>query len=93
MRDGGRFIIGFGQAFAVWAVALAVVFLFRYVALGWSCLAAAVVGVILIGQWHQRHARRDSAVGAFSGALLWPVLIGVGILAIDFVSLLTSDFE
>lgn len=81
------------QALALWLVALLPVPFVRHVALMWACVAVAVVSTILLGQWHQRHARPDTAVGAFVGAVLWPALTGVSLIVINIISAALSDFE
>ncbi|WP_229069302.1 hypothetical protein [Actinoplanes sp. DH11] len=70
-----------------------VIYLVRKAAVAWVVFAAAPIAVILIGQWHSRHARRDSAVGAFAGAVLWPVLGGFALVAVNLAAAGLSDHE
>ncbi|MGW4942571.1 hypothetical protein ACWEOZ_13430 [Actinoplanes sp. NPDC004185] len=46
-----------------------------------------------LGQWHQRWAHADSAVGSFTGAVLWPVVIAAVILTIGIVADERSVYE
>ncbi|BBH64228.1 hypothetical protein ACTI_09130 [Actinoplanes sp. OR16] len=88
-----RFTIGLGQALLVWAAVIAAAVAVRQQALLWALSAVAIVAVIILGQWHQRNARRDTAAGAFTGVVLWPVLIGLAIILINVISMTLSDFE
>jgi hypothetical protein len=89
----GRFPIGLGQALLVWIAVLATVPLVRQPVVATAAAVTGLISVILIGQWHRRHDRQDSAVGAFTGAVLWPILIGLAILLIHVTSMSLSDFE
>ncbi|MEU4687971.1 hypothetical protein [Actinoplanes sp. NPDC023714] len=88
-----RFSIGLGQALVAWAAVVAVVMVVRQLALLWALTAATVAGVILLGQWHRRNDRRDAAAGAFTGVVLWPILIGLTIILVNVASMALSDFE
>ncbi|BAL92110.1 hypothetical protein AMIS_68900 [Actinoplanes missouriensis 431] len=93
MRKTDAVAGGLVQSLGIWlAVLLAMPFV-RNVAVAWSLAGAGLLAVILLGQWHQRRSRRDSAVGAFTGAVLWPALIGLAIVVINIVSMSLSDFE
>ncbi|MBL7253690.1 hypothetical protein [Paractinoplanes lichenicola] len=81
-----RLLSGLAQALVVWAAALTVVWLIRNVAVLWAALATALVAVILLGQWHSRRSRPDTAVGAYTGAVLWPVLFGAALIGINIVA-------
>ena len=82
----GHFAAGLGQALGVWLAVLAVLPFVRQAPLAWAGLCSALVACVLLGQWHQRRARPDSAVGAFTGSVLWPVLLGAVILAVNIVA-------
>jgi hypothetical protein len=90
---GGRFSIGLGQALLIWVAVVAAVPLVRQAVVMTVIAGAGLLSVILIGQLHRRQARHDSAVGAFTGAVLWPVLIGLTIALINVASMALSDFE
>jgi hypothetical protein len=47
----------------------------------------------VLGTWHGRQSRRDTAIGAYLGAGLWPLLTGVTVVVINAVSTSLSDFE
>ncbi len=68
-------------------------FVARHVAVAWGCVVAGLLTVVLLGRWHQRRSRPDTAVGAFTGAVLWPVVLGATLIAINVVSASLSDFE
>jgi hypothetical protein len=82
----GRFGVGLGQALVIWLSTLVLIAVVRHVAVAWSGVVAALLAGVLLGQWHQRRARPDSAVGAFTGAVLWPLLIGATIIVIGIVA-------
>jgi thiol:disulfide interchange protein len=82
----GRFGVGLGQALAIWLAVPVLVAFVRHLAVAWSGVVVALVACVLLGQWHQRRARADAAVGAFTGAVLWPVLIGAAIIAIGIMA-------
>ena len=42
---------------------------------------------------HRRGSRPGSAVGAFLGAVLWPLLTGAALVAVTIVSTSLSDVE
>ncbi|MBG0561525.1 hypothetical protein [Actinoplanes aureus] len=86
-RDG-RVAHGLAQTLAVWVAMTFVATLFP-----WAAIGAGLLSSILLGKWHQRHARRDTAVGAFTGVVLWPVLIGAALIAMNVASMAMSDFE
>ncbi|MBM2617752.1 hypothetical protein JIG36_19530 [Actinoplanes sp. LDG1-06] len=88
-----RLVHGLGQALAVWVAVLLVVLLVPRLAVLWVSLGIGLVSVILLGQWHRRRSRPDAAVGAFAGAVLWPVLIGAALIAINIVSSSMSAYE
>ncbi|SNY42604.1 hypothetical protein [Paractinoplanes atraurantiacus] len=74
---------GLGQTAAIWA---AVVIVALSVPDGAVALTGVLVGLlacVVLGVWHRRRARADSAVGAFAGVVLWPVLIGATLIAIN----------
>jgi hypothetical protein len=79
----GRFVHGLGQALAGWLTVVLLVLFLRNQAIAWAGCVVAVVSCVLLGQWHQRRGRADTAVGAFSGAVLWPVVIGAALIAIN----------
>ncbi|MEU4556751.1 hypothetical protein AB0F72_00040 [Actinoplanes sp. NPDC023936] len=93
MRKSDAVAGGLGQSLVVWLAVLLAMPLVRNAAVAWALFGAGLLSVILLGQWHQRQSRRDSAVGAFTGAVLWPALIGLAIAAINIVSMSLSDFE
>jgi hypothetical protein len=82
----GRFGVGLAQALVVWLAPLVLAAFVRHPAAAWAGVGMALVVCVLLGQWHQRRGRADSAVGAFTGAVLWPVLIGAAIIAIGIVA-------
>lgn len=82
----GRFGAGMAQALGIWLSAMVVVWLVRHVAVLWAGVVVALLACVLLGQWHQRRARADSAVGAFAGAVLWPVLIFAVVITIGIVA-------
>ena len=82
----GRFGAGLGQALIVWLSPLVLGAFVRQLAVAWTGVVVALVACVLLGQWHQRRGRSDSAVGAFTGAVLWPVLIGAAIITIGIVA-------
>jgi hypothetical protein len=82
----GHFLAGLGQALVVWLAVLVLIAVVRQVPVVWAGPGSALVACILLGQWHGRRARADSAVGAFAGAVLWPVLIGAVIITIGIVA-------
>ncbi|GAB2623552.1 hypothetical protein Aab01nite_16810 [Paractinoplanes abujensis] len=81
-----RLLSGLAQALAVWVAAIATVWLVRNVAVLWAALVTALAAVILLGHWHRRRSRPDTAVGAYTGAVLWPVLFGAALIAINIVA-------
>jgi hypothetical protein len=81
----GRFLAGLGQALGIWLAALLVAPFVRHLAVAWAAVIAGVLACILLGQWHQRRGRVDSAVGAFTGAVLWPAVIGAALIAVNVV--------
>lgn len=91
-RDG-RLLHGLAQTLVIWLAIVLTVGLVRRPAALWAGILTGLLTSILLGQWHQRHARRDTAAGAFTGTGLWPVLIGAALIAINLVSMMTSDFE
>jgi hypothetical protein len=93
MRTDGRVLTGAAHALLVWLAALLVIPFLRHVALLWACVAAAVLSTVVLGTWHRRQSRRDTAVGAYLGAVLWPFLTGVAVVVINAVSTSLSDFE
>ena len=92
-RPGGRVLNGLLQALALWVIALVVVPFVRHFALLWASLSVALLSSLLLGQGYRRHARRDTAIGVFTGAALWPVVIGASVIAINIVSTARSDVE
>ena len=82
----GRFGVGLAQALAVWLSPLVLVAFVRHLAVAWTSVVVALVACVLLGQRHQRRGRADSAAGAFTGAVLWPVLIGAAIITIGIVA-------
>ncbi|WP_433719804.1 hypothetical protein ACQP2Y_33385 [Actinoplanes sp. CA-051413] len=88
-----RFAHGLGQSLVVWLTLLLLAAVVRHVAVAWLAVASGVVVCILLGQWHQRRARAESAVGSFTGAVLWPVVIAAVILAIGIVTDQRSEYE
>jgi hypothetical protein len=88
-----RFAHGLGQSLVVWLTALVLTVVVRHLAVFWSAVVAALIGCVLLGQWHQRRARADSAVGSFTGAVLWPVVIAAVILTIGIVADERSAYE
>ncbi len=82
----GRFVYGLGQTLAVWLAVVLVVPIGRSLAAATVCLSAGLLTCIVLGKWHQRRARADSAVGAFTGVVLWPLLTGAVVMAITIVS-------
>jgi hypothetical protein len=82
----GRFGAGLAQALGVWLSAMVVAGLVRHLAVAWTGAVVALLACVLLGQWHQRRARPDSAVGAFTGAVLWPVLLGLAVIVIGIVA-------
>ena len=89
----GRFLIGFGQALAVWLTVVLVAVVVSDPAVAWAGFGAGVLACLLLGTRHQRHARSGSAAGAFTGVVLWPALIGLAIALINIVSLSLSTVE
>jgi hypothetical protein len=82
----GRFGAGMVQALGIWLVAMAGVWLVRQVAVAWAGVVVALLACVLLGQWHNRRSRPDSAVGAFTGAVLWPVLLALAVIIIGIVA-------
>ncbi|WP_328471038.1 hypothetical protein OHA21_06195 [Actinoplanes sp. NBC_00393] len=89
----GRLIHGLAQTLAVWLTAALAVLLVPHPAAAWAGIGVGLVASVLLGQWHQRRSRADTAVGAFTGAGLWPILIAITLIAINIVSMSTSDYE
>lgn len=92
MTDG-RIVHGLAQTLAAWLAASFVAWLITHPAVPWVWAGAGLLSSLLLGKWHQRNARRDAAVGAFTGAVLWPVLIGAALIAINAASMIMYDFE
>jgi hypothetical protein len=93
MSHRGRLISGLGQASALWFTALLIVYLVPHAVVMWVSLCSGLVACLVLGRVHQVGSRPDSAVGSFIGAVLWPVLTGVAIIAITIVSTSLSDVE
>jgi hypothetical protein len=93
MSHRGRLISGLGQASALWFTALLIVYLVPHAVVMWVSLCSGLVACLVLGRVHQVGSRPDSAVGSFIGAVLWPLLTGVAIIAITIVSTSLSDVE
>jgi hypothetical protein len=89
----GHFASGLGQALAVWLAVVLVGLLVPDATVAWVALGAGVLGCLLLGTRHRRRARVDSATGAFTGVVLWPLVIGVALAAISIASLSLSTVE
>ena len=87
---GGRVGYGLAQALAIWLALLAGTAAVREPAFAWGAVCAGGVLCVLLGQWHRRRGRADTAVGAFTGVLLWPLLIAGCLLAVGIVAELRS---
>lgn len=88
-----RLVLGLAQTLALWLALLVLVAVVRHVAVVWVAVGSGLVGAVLLGQWHQRRARPDSATGSFTGAVLWPVVLAAVILAIGIVADARSAYE
>lgn len=88
-----RLVNGLTQTLALWLTLLLLVAVVRHVAVVWVALGSGLVGAVLLGQWHRRRARPDTAVGSFTGAVLWPVVVAAVILAIGIVADARSAYE
>ncbi|MBB2942342.1 heme O synthase-like polyprenyltransferase [Actinoplanes lutulentus] len=84
---------GLGQSLVVWVAVVVALAFTRQIAVAGALFGAGLLSVIVLGQWHRRHARRDTAAGAFTGAVLWPILIGLTIVLINIASMSLSDVE
>src|SRR4051812_37659548 len=94
IRPGGHLLHGLAQALAVWlAASSAALFVARSVAVAWAFVGVGLLATVVLGQWHKRRSRPDTAVGVFAGAVLWPVVLGLTLIAITVVSTALSDFE
>jgi hypothetical protein len=90
-RHRGRFVYGLGQTLAIWLTVLLLVASVRHVAAVWAGLGAGAVMSVLLGKWHHRGRRVDTAVGAFTGVALWPFVIAAVVLAIGIVAEYRSE--
>ena len=88
-----RLVYGLAQTLALWLTLLLLAAVMRHVAVVWVALGSGVVAAVLLGRWHQRRARPDSAVGSFTGAVLWPVVIAAVILGIGIIADARSAYE
>ncbi|MEV4349142.1 hypothetical protein AB0J83_32190 [Actinoplanes sp. NPDC049596] len=82
----GTVASGLTQTLAVWAVVVAVVLLVPTAAAAWTALVVGLLGALTLGTWHKRRRRADTAVGAFTGVVLWPVLFGAALIAINIAA-------
>ena len=89
----GRVVHGLSQTLSVWLTVSLLIWLLPHVAVPWAGIGLGVLSCILLGQWHRRRGRVDAAVGAFTGVVLWPVIIGVAIIVIGIVSDYRSAYE
>ncbi|GAB1690223.1 hypothetical protein [Krasilnikovia sp. M28-CT-15] len=89
----GRFVSGLGQALAVWLVMVPIVLFVPNVAVAWTLFVAGLLACVVLGKRHRWQGRADSAIGAFTGAVLWPLIIGAAVIAIDIVSEYGSPYE
>ena len=89
----GRLAAGLGQTLAAWLAVVLVALLVRHAAVAWAAFGAGVLACLLLGTRHRRHSRPDSATGAFTGLVLWPVVIGATVAAVNIASLSMSTVE
>jgi hypothetical protein len=89
----GRIVHGLAQTAAVWLAMMFFAWLIRHPATPWVCIGIGLLAGLLLGVWHRRHGRRDSAVGAYTGAAAWPLLIGAALIMINAASMMMYDFE
>lgn len=89
----GHLSHGLGKTAAIWLAVVLLALLVPRAAVLWSGIGAALLASVLLGKWHARRQRADTAVGAFTGVVLWPALIGVAIIAINAVSASLSPYE
>ena len=85
-RHRGRFVYGLGQTLAIWLAVLLLVASVPHVAAVWAGLGTGAVMSVLLGKWHRRGRRVDTAVGAFTGVALWPFVIAAVIMAVGIVA-------
>lgn len=81
------------QTLGIWLTVSLLIWLWPHVAIPWAGAGLGVLSCVLLGQWHRRRGRVDTAVGAFTGTVLWPVIIGVAVILIGIVSDYRSDYE
>ncbi|XVU21715.1 hypothetical protein ACQPZJ_31135 [Actinoplanes sp. CA-054009] len=74
---------GLGQTLVIWAAVVVVVVAVPHGAIALAGLLAGLLGSLVLGVWHKRRERADSAVGAFTGVVLWPVVIGAALIAVN----------
>ncbi|MEU4427578.1 hypothetical protein AB0F81_43720 [Actinoplanes sp. NPDC024001] len=89
----GRISLGLAQSFAIWLLIVLAAALITHPLVPWVAVTAGVLSCVLLGKWHQRRSRPDSAVGAFTGAGLWLLLLGLLLLALNLASMALHDFE
>ncbi|MEU8818946.1 hypothetical protein [Actinoplanes sp. NPDC048796] len=78
--------VGLGQTAAIWVAVVVVALSVRNSAVALTAMTAGLLGCVVLGVWHKRRARADNAVGAFTGVVLWPVLIGAALAAVNIVA-------
>ncbi|XVV08907.1 hypothetical protein ACQP2X_29140 [Actinoplanes sp. CA-131856] len=77
---------GLGQTLAIWAAVVAVVMAVPHGAVALTSILTGLLACVVLGVWHKRRARADNAVGAFTGVVLWPVLIGAALIAVNIAA-------
>lgn len=77
---------GVWQSLGIWSAMSLVIVLVPHVAIPWAAVISGVLSCVLLGHWHRRRGRADTAVGAYTGSVLWPVIIGLAVILIGIVS-------
>nr|WP_296064580.1 hypothetical protein [uncultured Actinoplanes sp.] len=93
MTRRGRLIDGMGQALLLWSAALLIVYLVPGPVVTSVCLVGGLLACVVLGRLHQLRSRPDSAVGAFLGSVVWPLLTGAVIIAVDILATSLSAVE
>jgi hypothetical protein len=89
----GRIVHGLAQTAVVWIAVVVAVLSVRSLAAMWAGICLGLLGGLVLGTWHRRRDRDDSAVGAFTGVVLWPLLIGAALIAVNVVAASGSPYE
>jgi hypothetical protein len=92
-HPAGRLRTGLAHSLAVWLIAFTTMYLAPSLAAMWAFFGAGLLAVLLLAARHRRHQRPDSAVGVYTGAVLWPLLLGATLIAVNIASMSLSAYE